>query len=308
MLGNRLRFEGPILNMTTMNCMSYIGSMCLAFCHFYLASSKVMPGNARERGGIRSGNVAGQIWTCTISTTLQCVRACTNFQLPVIFDPFFNVDREGNSHSKSRGHTNTFPHVTLSKSKEGPAQNCSFLVWTASSTQVLCRLMAEPQRNMELPETRVPCVKPSCHLLVPEIRVSYHFCRVAIRSVISPNALLWVMDVTGQKKKSFHSHANSNERKRLSLDNSHVQKQLRTFLRIWVKAPTKNEWNLWQTRGDAVHCPGQSVDWTSTVYQVHGHLILKSHNCILTPSAGWKTIPGVAVAWLHVTKHSPLNP
>lgn len=51
MLGNRLRFEGPILNMTTMNCTS----MYLAFCHFYLASSKVMTGNARERGGIRSG-------------------------------------------------------------------------------------------------------------------------------------------------------------------------------------------------------------------------------------------------------------
>ncbi len=56
MLGNRLGFEGPILNMTTMNCMSYIGSMYLAFCHFYLALSKVMTGNARERGGIRSGS------------------------------------------------------------------------------------------------------------------------------------------------------------------------------------------------------------------------------------------------------------
>ncbi len=44
MLGNRLGFEGPILNMTTMNCMSYIGSMYLAFCHFYLALSKVMTG------------------------------------------------------------------------------------------------------------------------------------------------------------------------------------------------------------------------------------------------------------------------
>ncbi len=51
----------------------------------------------------------------------------TNFQLPVIFDPFLNVEREIIT-VKNRGRTNTFPHVTLSKSKEGPAQNCSFLV------------------------------------------------------------------------------------------------------------------------------------------------------------------------------------
>lgn len=60
-------------------------------------------------------------------------------------------------------------------------------------------------------------------------------------------------------------------------------------------------------RGDVLHSSSQSVDSMSAVYQVYGHLILKSHSCILTLNAGWKKISGVAVARLYVTKHSALN-
>lgn len=152
--------------------------------------------NDRKREAMESGNVAGQIWTCTtcVSTTV-CWRVGTDLLVLAVFDLFFQC-RKGNSLSKNRGLTNTFPHVTLSKLKEGPVQNCSFLVWTASSTQVLCGLMREPQRDVELPETRALCVKPSCHLPVPEITVSNLLYWVALISMLSPKALFWVMDVT----------------------------------------------------------------------------------------------------------------
>ncbi len=77
----------------------------------------------------------------------------TNFQLPVIFDPFLNVEREIIT-VKQRPYTIHFPHVTLSKSERGASTKLLFPCLNCSSTQVLSRLMAEPQRNMELPETR----------------------------------------------------------------------------------------------------------------------------------------------------------
>lgn len=158
----------------------------------------------------------------------------TNFQLPVIFDPFFNVEREIITVKTEALQIHFHMSLCLSR-KRGQYKTALSLF----ELPVPLRFSVDWWQNHRASRDENPCVKPSCHLLFPQIRVFYLFCRVAIISVISPNALLWVMDVTGQKKKSFHYHANSNERKKLSLDNSHIQKQLQTFLRTCVKSSNK---------------------------------------------------------------------
>jgi len=70
--------------------------------------------------------------------------------------------------------------------------------------------MGEPHSDMELPETRAPSVKPSCHLGL-EITVSNLLCRVALKTMLFPKALLWVINVTGCW---MFTGCNSKERKK----------------------------------------------------------------------------------------------
>lgn len=128
---------------------------------------------------------------------------------------------------RNGGFTTTFPHVTLLKLKEGPAQNYTFHVCPASSTQVHHRLIAKPQRDTKLPETRALSLTPSCHSLVPEITVSCPLCRVALISMQSPKALHWIMDVTEQRKKC-KKYKLQNE-KSISRNYSYVEKH---FIRV----------------------------------------------------------------------------